>query len=556
MNRMFFTRFIALIVASVACRHAVAADPPFVFRDVAEEVGLHEPLQGMMGHAAAWGDVDGDGWLDLFVGTFADRPAENYRGGGAAGPVPNQLLLNRKGKFQRSNQETLAWLGRASGSVFADFDNDGLLDLYVANNGRLGKDNLLYHNRGGGQFENVTVKAGAPLHTPEVARSATVLDFDGDGLLDLLVLATVGKGETRLFRNRGGMKFELSDAIPGGATGLGLAVADVTGNGWPDVMIGGPNRMFVNMGGGKFREASELGLNTTFTREDDSPSCGVAFGDFDRDGHPDMLIGSHHKAPWNKQPNAIRLFRNLGSTPQKVRFEELTEKVGIVKYPIKVPHVEIRDFDNDGWPDLYTAVATMRDGKVYPAIYRNLSAAQGVLPHFQETAFVHRQDFPLEEDTPQARSGDFYEKLVANGKVMYYAPGPSGDFDNDGRLDIFLPSWWPKLPSMLLKNETRARGYLDVTVVGQKGVNRMGIGAMVRAYKTGRAREPDAMIASEEIATGYGFCSGQPAVAHLGLGAETKCDLVVTLPHGKGQIVRRNVKVNQHLRVETKPSPK
>lgn len=551
---MLLAQFTPLVAAIIASSHAQAADPPFIFRDVAEAVGLHEPLQGMMGHAAAWGDVDGDGWLDLFVGTFADRPAENYREGGAAGPVPNQLLLNRKGKFQPSKQQALAWLGRASGSVFADFDSDGRLDLYVANNGRLGSDNLLYHNRGDGRFENVTADAGAPLHLPETARSATVLDFDGDGLLDLLVLSTVGKGNTRLFRNLGGMKFEASDAIPGDATGLGLAVADVTGNGWPDVMIGGPNRLFVNLGGGKFREAGEIGLNTTFTREDDSPSCGVAFGDFDRDGHTDMLIGSHHKAPWNKQPNAIRLYRNLGSTTKKVQFEEVTARVGIVQYPMKVPHVEIRDFDNDGWPDLYTAVVTLRDRKIYPAVYKNLGATSGGLPMFEETAFVHRRDFPGQDDIPEARSGDFYERLVANHKVLYFAPGPSGDFDNDGRLDIFLPSWWPKFPSMLLKNETPSGGYLDVTLVGPQGVNRMGIGAVVRAYKSGRIGKPDALLASEEISTGYGFCSGQPAIAHLGLAAEAACDLEITLPHGAGRIVRRNVKVNQRLQIDEAPS--
>jgi hypothetical protein len=496
--------------------------------------------------------VDGDGWIDLFVGTFADRPAENYRAGGAAGPVPNQLLFNRKGRFQPSTQKSLAHLGRASGSVFADFDNDGRLDLYVANNGRLGKENLLYRNLGGGRFKNVTADAGAPLHRPEAARSAAVLDFDGDGLLDLLVLGSVRKSETRLFRNRGGMKFELSKAIPGGVHGLGLAVGDLTGNGWPDVMIGGPNRLFINLGG-KFREATEAGLQTTFTREDDSPSCGVAFGDFDRDGRADILIGSHHKSPWTK-PNAIRLYRNLGSTPKKVRFEDVTEEVGIVKYPMKVPHVEIRDFDNDGRPDLYTAIVIMRDGKVYPAIYKNLGASKGGLPKFQETAFVHRKDFPEQEDLPTARSRVFYEKLVANRKAMYFAPGPSGDFDNDGRLDLFLPSWWPNLPSMLLKNETPAGNFLSVTVVGSKGVNRMGIGSVVRAYRAGRAGKPDDLLASEEIATGYGFCSGQPAVAHLGLGKATTCDLVVTLPHGKGRIIQRNVKANRRLRIDGSPT--
>ena len=358
-----FTSIALLLATAFSWEQLHAASPPFVFRDMAEEVELRAPLRGMMGHAAAWGDVNGDGWIDLFVGTFADRPTQRYRDGGADGPVPNQLLLNRKGRsFVVTSPTVLGHLGRASGSVLADFDNDGQLDLYVANNGRLGKENLLYHNLGGGQFENVTAQAGASLHLPDYARSAVVLDYDGDGLLDLLVLGSIDKSETILFRNLGTMKFERSSAIPSGVHGLGAAVGDLTGNGWPDVMVGGPNRLFVNLGGGTYREATELNMKAKFSREDDSPSCGVAFGDFDRDGHVDMLIGSHHKAPWKNEPNAIRLYRNLGSTPEKVSFEEVTEKVGIVKYPMKVPHVELRDFNNDGWLDLYTAVVTIRDG--------------------------------------------------------------------------------------------------------------------------------------------------------------------------------------------------
>ena len=91
------------------------------------------------------------------------RPAGDYIAGGATGPVPNQLLINRNGRFQRSRQESIAWLGRASGSVLVDLDNDGLPDLYVANNGRLGNKNLLYHNEGAGRFKDVTAAAGAPM---------------------------------------------------------------------------------------------------------------------------------------------------------------------------------------------------------------------------------------------------------------------------------------------------------------------------------------------------------------------------------------------------------
>jgi hypothetical protein len=74
---------------------------------------------------------------------------------------------------------------------------------------------------------------------------------------------------------------------------------------------------------------------------------------------------------------------------------------------------------------------------------------------------------------------------------------------------------------------------------------------MVRAYREGDAGKKDAaFIASEQIATGYGYASAQPAVAHLGLGKEKSCDVVVTLPYGKGQVVKKGVKANQRLRIE------
>ncbi|MHC4505577.1 MAG: FG-GAP repeat domain-containing protein, partial [Planctomycetota bacterium] len=314
------------------------------------------------------------------------------------------------------------------------------------------------------------------------------------------------------------------------------------------VFIGGTNRLFVGQGDGTYREARELALDWGFEKrrfgEGNAPSCGAAFGDIDGDGRLDLVIGSHFKRPW-VEPNSLRVFRNLGSTPERVRFREITDAIGLARVPMKLPHVEVRDFDNDGRPDLYSAYVTYADGRVHPGIFRNLGPGPDGLPRFTETAFVHRADFPAPEDKARGGTREFYDALVANRKATYMAPGPSADYDGDGRLDLFLAAWFPKSPSHLLRNETKAGNWLAVKVVGRGGVNRDGIGAVVRAYEDGRAGDARSLVAMEAIATSYGYTSAQPPIAHLGLGGRAVVDLVITLPHSKGTITRRAVKANQ-----------
>src|SRR5690606_13820281 len=139
-------------------------------------------------------------------------------------------------------------------------------------------------------------------------------------------------------------------------------------------------------------------------------------------------------------------------------------------------------------PDLYTAITIFKDDRIYPAIYKNLGAKPGELPRFQETAFVHRPEYPEESDYhPKMNTGEFYDGLAAGRKVMYFSPGPSSDYDGDGRLDLLLPSWFSTEPTILLKNETAGGNYVDVVVVGSEKINRDGIGAMVQAYPPGEA---------------------------------------------------------------------
>ena len=522
------------------------AAPPFVFRDVAEESGLFPHLTGIAGHGAAWGDIDNDGWIDLYVGTF-HKP----------GTKPNLLLRNSKGKFSLESPTPTAISSRSTGVLLVDLDNDGDLDLYVASMpqpGRSLRGCSLFRNEGGGKFTDVsTDNAACPLAFG--GRSATAFDYDGDGLLDLLVGEDPSSGyngsptaSSRLFRNKGKLQFEdvsraagLTENVPG----LGVAVGDVNNDGRPDFFLAshrGGNVLFLNEGG-KFKECP--GSRKLFAWDipsgGDNMIAGVCFGDVNRDGLLDIVIGQHFDSPW-KSPVPIRLYLNRGIRDGTPSFEDVTDKVGLKPLPMKAPHVEIQDFDNDGWPDIYTSIVKFADGKPHPVIFRNLGVKDG-LPQFREDALAVN-DFPSAEDRAGRRSREVFDKILKDKKIIYTAPGPSGDFDNDGRLDLFLASWWPEAKSLLLKNETPGGHWLQVQVEGSKGVNRMGLGSRVKVFADGK------LIGCQDISTGFGYASGQPALAHFGLGKFESVDLEVTLPHGKGTITKKGVKADQRITIK------
>ncbi|REJ95519.1 MAG: hypothetical protein DWQ34_05570 [Planctomycetota bacterium] len=145
--------------------------------------------------------------------------------------------------------------------------------------------------------------------------------------------------------------------------------------------------------------------------------------------------------------------------------------------------------------------------------------------------------------------GPFFEKMEREHMIVYTAPGPSCDYDRDGRLDLFLANWWVNQRSLLLKNESQAGNWLQVAVEGGEGVNRNGIGAVVRVYPAGRIGESGALWCSREIAVGYGYASGQEALAHIGLAGLDECNVEFILPHGGGRVEQRGVKANQRITI-------
>jgi hypothetical protein len=509
---------------------------PIAFRDVTKDAGLYESLAGIMGHGGAWGDLDGDGLLDLYVGGFCDRPNKEYAP--ADGPVPNRLFRNLgDGRFVEVKDTPATFHGRTSGAVFADLDNDGWLELYVANNAKpkAKKDqepqysaklrrSLLFRNDRG-KLLDISKSSGACPENLLTARNVGVFDYDGDGLLDLFIVEDkfTPKPRSALLRNKANLQFEdvtKEVGLPEDLYGLGLAVADLNGDGRPDFFVPHGNRLFLSQikdGRVTYREAVELRpvFGWKPLDKEDWP-CGAAFGDLDRDGLLDLVVSIHSVNARNK------VYLNQGLKDGIPQFRDVTEEVGLgAVVPARCPHVEIQDFDNDGWPDIYVSAAWLDDDRVTPLIYRNQGLKDG-LPRF----------------LPPRPNG---------GPMVYYPAGPSGDYDNDGRLDLFLVNWFANNHCRLLHNESPKRTWLDVQVVGKK-MNRMGIGAQVRLYRVGQSGKAAALLGFKEVATGYGYASGQPAVCHFGLGDIAAVDLVVTLPGGQA-LRHDNVAVNRKLMI-------
>jgi hypothetical protein len=523
------------LAGMLAPRAAHGEEPAIRFRDATERAGLRAPLAGMMGHGGAWGDFDGDGRIDLYVGNFSDRPDEEYAP--ADGPVRNQLFRNAgDGRFEPAGQTSVEFHARTSGAVFADLDNDGALELYVANNAkpktsRSTEPQRSAQLRHGSLFRNddgrlidVSAESGACPKQLHTARNVGVLDYDADGRLDLLVIEDRFTRNPRsvLLHNEGGLRFRdaTSEAgLPDDLYGLGLAIADLNGDRRPDFFVGHSNRLFLSRGDGTYFESPALRELFAWKPLDaeDWP-CGVAFGDLNRDGRLDLVLSIHSVRARN------RVYLNTGVKDGAPTFRDITKEAGLgATVPIRCPHVEIQDFDNDGWPDIYTTAAWLdTNGKVTPLIYRHQGLRDG-LPRFAPPR-------PIDSE------------------MVYYPTGPSGDYDGDGRLDLFLINWFQGNHSRLLHNESPKQNWLQVRAVGRE-VNRMGLGAQVRVYRAGENMKPAALLGFQEIATGYGYAAGQPAVCHFGLGDEAAVDVKITFPNGK-TVARRDVPADQTLVVE------
>ncbi len=325
-------------------------------------------------------DFDGDGWLDVYLvqgGPFPPDPKASRCG--------DRLYRNgRDGTFvDVSRTSGIANLpsGYGHGVAVGDYDNDGRPDLFVTR----WRSYALYHNRGDGTFEDVTLKLGLG-GDRDWPTSAAFADFDGDGDLDLYVCHYLKWDEHRslpcadpndptiyrcmpldfealpdhLFRNDGDRFVEVTDQagiVDRGGRGLGVLAADLDDDGRIDLFVANDmtaNYWFRNLGGFRFEEAGQAAGVAGNASGAYQAGMGVACGDLDGDGRLDLAVTNFYN-------ESTSFFRNFGQG----FFGEQSSAIGLAgpsRYVLGFG-ITFFDADNDGWLDLITANGHVHDGR-------------------------------------------------------------------------------------------------------------------------------------------------------------------------------------------------
>jgi len=341
---------------------------------------------------------------------------------------------------------------RAGGSIIDDFDNDGRFDIVMSSIGAC-EPLRLYHNTGGGKFEEVTERAG--LSQQLGGLNLSQVDYDNDGWLDILVHRGGWERPMRnslLRNNRDGTFADVTEKA--GLLGSRAhrthtaAWADYDNDGWVDLFAGheeSPSSLYHNQRDGTFREVGAAAgmARVAFTK-------GATWGDYDNDGFPDLYVSNY----------AGRNF--LYHNRRDGTFEEVAEQAGVANPVMSFP-TWFFDYDNDGWLDLFVA-------SFVPSV---TEVVRGILhmPPQAETSKLYRNN----------RRGGFDDVSEAVGlaRVVPAMGANFGDIDNDGFLDVYIgtgaPSYAALVPNFMFRNDG-GRRFIDVTGASGTGHLQKGHG--------------------------------------------------------------------------------
>ena len=526
---------------------------PLAFRDVAKEAGInfklvsglpdkHYIAESMTGGVAIF-DYNNDGLPDIYLVNGSTIEAER-----AGNNIAEDHLYRNNGDGTFTDVTHQAGLGDrrwTMGVAIADVNNDGFDDIYITNYG----GNRLYLNNGDGTFRDFSRESQTDVSG--WSSGAAFADFDGDGLVDLYVASYLNvdilnlpkegllcryrdipvqcgprgltPGSGHLFKNLGGGRFQdvtessgIGKAAP--SYGLGVAWGDLDNDGCPDLFVANdslPNYLFHNDGNGKFTE-SALAAGVAL-RDDgrEQAGMGVDIGDYDNDGNLDIILTTF-------SDDYKTLFHNDGTG----HFEDVSFKAGLVEptWNLLGWGVQFVDLNNDGYPDI-----VMANGHVYPEVDQH---------KFATTYRQHPSVFLNQ------KNGQFKDVGASWGPAFQLAESSRGlavgSLSNNGSMDIVISNL--DASPWIIKNPGGTGNWLMLKLKGTVS-NRDAIGARV-TVKTNKLNQ------MRVVKSGGSYQSHSDFRLHFGLGAAQSADEIqIRWPTGKEQILR-SVKANQILTVE------
>jgi len=511
---------------------------PVVFQDITVKAGLAGWKHSMgstqkqyiieaNGSGVALLDYDNDGWLDIYLVNGSTYEA---MAGKAATPHAALFHNNHDGTFTDVATKVGVTNDRwGFGVVVGDYDNDGWPDLYVTNFGK----NRLYHNNHDGTFTDVAEKAGVTLGN--WSTGATFGDYDGDGRLDLFVPGYIhydmtnqpganGSGLAKnfcqfrgistqcgprglpgehdhLFHNNGDGTFtDVSEkagvADKSGYYGFSGVFVDMNGDSKPDLIVtddSTPNYLYINKSNGTFEDVSYQSGYALDANGRETASMGVAVGDYQNNGHLDLLnttFSDDYKV----------LYQNDG----QANLNDVSYDAGIAD--ITVPFLgwgdAFIDFDNDGWKDIF-----MANGHVYPIADKmtwGTSYAQRPLL-FRNLKGTKFEVVPAVKGTGLA--------VVIPGRGAAF-----GDLFNDGKIDVVINNM-DHSPTLLRNVNADHHHWVAFKLIGSGKSSKDAVGATVYVTVTGIKQRGD-------VLSGGSYESSNDFRVHFGLGDAAAVDAV------------------------------
>ena len=417
----------------------------------------------------AWGDFDNDGWEDLIItdsGTSSRNDLFRNNGDGSfskitAGPVTSDV-------------------GESTAACWGDFNNDGWLDLYIANLNN--QNNFLYRNNGDGTFSKV--EGGNETAQGGNSVGAVWADFDNDGWLDLFV-ANQGSQSNYLFHNDSGVTFTpitSGDVVTDVGDSKGCAAADYNNKNGIDLFVanggvtGENNFLYANNGDGSFTKITDGPVAS-----DARVSSGGSWGDFNNDGWLDLYVTNRNGS------NNVLYKNNMGENFLAVGSADLPADSSDSRGSAWV------DYDNDGWLDLFVS---------------NAGDEKNVLFRSSGMGFFERISF-----------GPIVTDLRTDSRGVAW-----GDYNNDGSPDLFVANNAGK--NALYRNNISQKKWLKIKLEGTVS-NKTAIGATV-VVKTKLSSEDGSIFEQRRSIDGQsGFLGQNSQILMFGLRSEANVDSII-----------------------------